>query len=131
MMTWRWTRMALALALAVSACALPGKKQRYGKAAVEVPAVVRVRNQNYADINVYLVQTGMRRRLGTVPGLSTQRFTVPRDVPLEAADIRLLADPIGGSGTYLSPAVQVHPGQEMDLVIAASLHLSSLAVWNP
>ena len=28
-------------------------------------------------------------------------------------------------------SVQVHPGQEMDLTVAAALHLSSLAVWNP
>lgn len=127
----QWTRGALAMALALSACALPGKKQRYGKAPVEVPAVVRVANQNYSDINVYVVQSGMRRRLGTVTGMSTQRFTLPRDIPLETMDIRLLADPIGGTGTYLSPAVQVHPGQEMDLTVAAALHLSSLAVWNP
>lgn len=131
MMERQWTRVALALALAVSACAVPGKKQRYGKDPVIPPAMVRVENQNYADMNVYVVQSGMRRRLGTVPGLSTHRFTLPRDVPLETMDIRLLADPVGGVGTYLSPAVQVHPGQEMDLTVAAALHLSSLAVWNP
>jgi hypothetical protein len=130
MRTRQWTRMALALAIAGAACAPVGGsgKRSFGKPAP--PAVMVVSNHNFADMNLYVVQSGMRVRLGTVTGLTTRRFSLPREVTRNVSDLRIFADPIGGSQTYLSPPVRVHPGQSLELTLGASLNLSSLAVWN-
>lgn len=129
MRTRQWTRAALALLIACTACARGGReKPSLGKPAP--PAMIVVANHNFADMNLYVVQSGMRMRLGTVTGLTRQRFRLPREVTRNVADIRIFADPIGGSQTYLSPAVRVHPGQSLELILGANLNLSSLAVWN-
>lgn len=130
MKTRQWTRAALALLIACAACARGGGslKQPFGKPA-PAPMMV-VANHNFADMNLYLVQSGMRVRLGTVTGLTRQRFRLPREVTRNVADLRIFADPIGGSQTYLSPPVRLHPGQSLELILGASLNLSSLAVWN-
>lgn len=131
MKTRRWIRTLLALAMTAAAgCASgEGRKRPMGKPAP--PAVLVVANHNFADVNVYVVQSGMRARLGTVTGLSTRRFPLPREVMASVADVRLFADPIGGAQTYLSPPVRVRPGQSLELNLGASLNLSSLAVWDP
>lgn len=129
MKTRQWGRTALALLIACAACARGGSdKPSLGKPAPG--AIVVVANHNFADMNLYVVQSGMRVRLGTVTGLTTHRFRLPREVTRSVADLRILADPIGGAQTYLSPPVRVHPGQSLELILGANLNLSSLAVWN-
>lgn len=130
MKTRQWTRVALVLAMAAGACAPggTGKQRPVGKPAP--PTLVVVANRNFLDMNLYVVQSGMRVRLGTVTGLSTQRFRLPREVARHTGDLRLFADAIGGPQSYLSPPVSVRPGQSLELTLGASLNLSSLAVWN-
>jgi hypothetical protein len=126
-MTMRlWTRVALVLALGAAGCARP-EKPSLGKP--RPAAMVRVANNNFADITVYVVQSGMRWRLGTVTGLSRQAFRMPR-VAYDAGDLYLLADPIGGSRGYLSPPVRVHAGEAVDLQLHATLSMSSVSVWG-
>jgi len=132
MKTRFWMHAALALGMSTAACALPGRsasdKPSYGK---PVPrASVLVANHNFSDITLYAVQSGSRIRLGMVTGLTTRRLPIPRSVALMSDEVRILADPIGGSQTYLSPPVRVQPGQSLDLTLGASLNLSSLAVLN-
>lgn len=126
----QWSRTALALWIACAACARGGASEKPSLGKPAPGAMVVVANHNFADINLYVVQSGMRVRLGTVTGLTTQRLRLPREVTRTVADLRIFADPIGGAQTYLSPPVRVHPGQSLELVLAASLNLSSLAVWN-
>jgi hypothetical protein len=122
-----WTRLALVLALGAAGCATK-QKTSLGK---PVPAAtVHVANNNFADITVYVVQSGMRWRLGTVTGLSRQAFTMPR-LAYDAGDLFLLADPVGGARSYLSPAVRVHAGEAVDLQLHATLSMSSVSVWGP
>lgn len=131
MKTRQWTRVALVLAMAAGACARgggAGEKRPMGKPAP--PTLVVVANHNFLDMNLYVVQSGMRVRLGTVSGLTTQRFRLPREVSRHTGDLRLFADAIGGPQSYLSPPVWVRPGQSLELTLGASLNLSSLAVWN-
>jgi hypothetical protein len=117
--------VALLLALATAACG-GGEKPSLGKPAP--PAMVHVANNGFADVTVYVLQSGMRWRLGTVTGLSQQRFSLR--LSNDAGDINLLADPIGGSRGYLSPAVRVQPGEAVDLRLHATLSMSSVSVWG-
>jgi hypothetical protein len=129
MMTRHAGRVALLLALGAAACASGEGKATLGKPASR-SAVVQVANNGFADVTVYVVQSGMRRRLGTVTGLSQQRFMLPR-MANEAGDVFLLADPVGGSRAYLSPGVRVRPGDAVDLRLHATLSMSSVSVWGP
>jgi hypothetical protein len=121
--TWA---LLLLLALANGGCAGRAKPS-LGKE--PPPATVHVANNNFADVTVYVVQSGMRWRLGTVSGLSRQQFKMPR-LAYDAGDLHLLADPVGGARSYLSPPVRVHPGQSVDLRLHATLSMSSISVWR-
>ncbi|HEX6039702.1 hypothetical protein [Longimicrobium sp.] len=130
MMTRHWMRAALVLWISAAGCATAGgrgTKPSLGKRTP--PPMVVVANQNFLDMNLYVVQSGVRARLGMVTGLSTQRFRLPRDMNGDMADVRIFADPVGSSQGYLSPPVRVRPGQSLELTIGATLSLSSLAVW--
>ncbi|HYR07739.1 MAG TPA: hypothetical protein VEQ60_08215 [Longimicrobium sp.] len=125
-MRTHWARVALLLALGTAAC---GGREKPSLGKPERPAVVHVANNGFADVTVYVLQSGMRWRLGTVTGLSRQRF--PLRLSHDVGDMYLLADPVGGSRGYLSPAVRVHPGEAVDLRLHATLSMSSVSVWGP
>jgi hypothetical protein len=128
MHTRRWATLALAVALGTGACA--GRpKADLGKP--QPAAVVKVANNNFADITIYVVQSGMRLRLGTVSGLSEERFTLQPRFTSYTMELYLLADPVGGSRGYLSPAVRIRGGEEVDLRLHATLSMSSVSVWGP
>lgn len=126
MRTRQWARLALLAALSLAGCASPPDKPSLGKPGS--PARVMVANNGFADVTVYVLQSGVRWRLGTVTGMSEQRFNLRLSNP--AGDIRLLADPIGGARGWLSPAVHVRAGEAVDLRLHATLSLSSVSVWG-
>ncbi len=128
MQTRQWVMVALAVALGTGAC---GGQQKPSLGKPQPPAVLRVANDNFADVTIYVVQSGMRLRLGTVSGLSEQQFKLPRTVAAYAMDLYLLADPVGGSRVYMSPAVRVRAGEEVDLRLHPTLSMSSVSVWGP
>jgi hypothetical protein len=80
---------------------------------------VRVQNQNFLDMNVYVLGGGQRIRLGMVPGLSTQTFTIPsylvRGIPLQFE-----LHPIGGRTNPLTETISVHEGDEVSLLVPPS-----------
>ncbi|HEY0019959.1 MAG TPA: hypothetical protein VGC13_26905 [Longimicrobium sp.] len=127
MRTRCWMRLALVLAALGTAGCGGGGTPSLGKPGP--PVSVHVANDHFSDVTVYVVQSGMRWRLGMVTGLSRQRFTLPR-VAHDAGDLRLLADPVGGAYGYLSPAVRVHAGETVDLRLHAELSMSSVSVWD-
>lgn len=127
MRTRQWARLSLLAALLTAACAPPrSAKPSLGKPGS--PARVIVANHGFADVTVYVLQSGARWRLGTVTGMSEQRFNLRLSNP--TSDIRLLADPIGGSRGWLSPAVHVRAGEAVDLRLHATLSMSSVSVWG-
>lgn len=126
-----WGRAAAALALGTAACAAADGPSPGTAPAARTAAEVRVVNNHFSDVNVFVVRSGMRWRLGTVSGLSEQRFTLPRQFAGDAAEMYLLADPIGGGRGYRSPAVRVHPGGELDLRLHSRLSMSTVSVWGP
>ena len=128
MQTRQWAAFALAVALGAGAC---GGQQKPSLGKPRPAAVVHVANNNFADITIYVIQSGMRLRLGTVTGLSEERFTLPSRFAAYTMDLYLLADPIGGSRTYLSPVVRLRGGEEVDLRLHATLSMSSVSVWGP
>jgi len=91
----------------------------------DAEAMVHVANNNWSDMNVYVVRGSMRQRLGTVSSLGTGRFRLPRHIFTSPEPMRLLADPIGGAQPYMSPPLLVNPGQVVEWRLENNVQLSS------
>ena len=94
------------------------------------PPTVRVTNNNWSNMNVYAVRGSTRLRLGMVTSMATEVFRLPASVTGGGTGVRLLADPIGGSEQYLTPAVFVGQGEEVKLDLHNQLQISSVSVWG-
>ena len=66
-----------------------------------VKTTIRVVNNNWLDMNIYVLSGPQRLRLGTVTGVSTQIFVIP-DYAITAATLRFVADPVGAAAQSLS-----------------------------
>jgi hypothetical protein len=108
----------LALALLGAACS------HHANQAESEPApernektTVKVQNQNFQDMNVYVLAASQRVRLGMVGGLSTQVFEIPRDIVMISAQLRFEVHPIGGRRNPISETITVMPGDQVQLTI--------------
>lgn len=121
--TCRHTRSRLALLLlAVGAATLPAggcyrSAKGSGAPAAEQPTTLRVRNQNFLDMNIYVLRGGVRSRLGTATGNSTATFRIPPSFVQVLTVLRFQADPIGGRSAPVSEEITVSPGDEVELLI--------------
>jgi hypothetical protein len=86
-------------------------------------ATLIVENQNFYDVDVYALSSGLPTRIGTVSGNSTQTFTL-RSTVYTATDFRLVATPIGGNGRGSSGLLAVSRGQTVKFTIAPVLNQS-------
>jgi len=113
-----------AAALLATGCA-HGNTARAADEADEPEAMLQVSNQNWSDMNVYLVRGGSKQRLGTVGSNMTGRFKLPRHIFTSTEPLQLLADPIGSARTYTSPPLLVSPGQTVEWRLENNVALSS------
>lgn len=68
-------------------------------------------------MTVYVVRSGIRRRLGLVNALSTQTLPIPSAL-IDGSDVlRFIADPIGASRTPVSEEIVVRHGDVVQLII--------------
>jgi hypothetical protein len=77
------------------------------------PIQVRIDNQNFSDMNVYLVSQGTNVLLGSAPGMSQTTLSLPSGSVSSQWRVRLVADPIGGSSAIRTPTLLVAPGQNV------------------
>lgn len=112
-------RLALLLALgAVAVVPASGCFRRGGAVQQdERPTTLRVRNQNFLDMNVFVVRGGQPIRLGTVSGNSTQVLRIPAYLLAGVTPLRFVADPIGGSRGPVSEEIVVSPGDQVELMV--------------
>jgi len=82
--------------------------------------VVQIDNQNFNDMNIYLLDDGNRVFLGAVNGLSTGTLAIPRAAGSSSFRVRLLADPIGSSIPITTPSLSVGPGQTVYWTIGST-----------
>jgi hypothetical protein len=98
--------------------------------AAEAPAgaVVQVANNNWAEMTIYILRGGVRERLGAVTSFTRRTFRLPTHVTATAGEFRLLADPLGSSRAYTSPALVLGPGQVLEWRLENNLSLSTAQV---
>ena len=78
---------------------------------------LRVQNQAFLDMTIYVYRGSQRLRLGTANGNSTSRFTIPASLIFGATPLRFQADPIGSNRASISQEISVSPGDEVTLMI--------------
>jgi hypothetical protein len=107
---------AAALCVSVFACSHRAKpNQGSGPPA---KTTVRVENQGFADMTVYVLVGGQRVRLGLATGSSTTNFTIPGYlVGNGIQQLRFIADPVGSNRLPVSDEISVTPGDEVVLTI--------------
>ena len=90
------------------------------------PVEVRVENNAYLDMHVYVVYgAGQQRSLGMVTGLTRRTLVVPNQVIQNLSGIQLYADPIGSSRGFMSRPLLAYPGQRIRFTIQNLLSLST------
>ncbi|HET6232916.1 MAG TPA: hypothetical protein VFE05_22760 [Longimicrobiaceae bacterium] len=109
------------LVLAAFVLAVPACASMHGKGSMkEDPqqrTTVKVENQAWVDVNVYVVRETQRVRLGQVPAHSTQVFPIPSYLATTAARLAFFVDPIGSPRTAQSYDMSVYPGDQVTLTI--------------
>lgn len=80
---------------------------------------VEIINNNFYDMNIFIVRSGQRIRLGNVRGNGSRVLTIPAYIADTGGSFRFLADPIGGNRGPISQEMYVNPGDEVRLTIPA------------
>ena len=108
-------RQLVLLAFAPLAVACAARQRQ--PAAAQPRTSVRVENQGFLDMVIYLMVGSQRVRLGTASGNSTSLFRIPPQYVFGASSLQFMADPIGSSRTPISDTIVVSPGDEVRLII--------------
>jgi hypothetical protein len=86
-----------------------------------------VQNQNFNDMDLYVVSEGLATRVGDVTGNSTARFSLdPSFFP--ASEIRVIATPVGGNGRASTGPLNVSAGQTIVFTIGSVLRQSTASI---
>jgi hypothetical protein len=104
----------LAVGVALAACASSGTNAANQGAQT---ATLVVENRALLDMNMYVLRSSQRVRLGTATGLTTSRFTIPASLILGVTSLRFQADPIGSNRSPVSEEINVSAGDEVHLMI--------------
>lgn len=87
-----------------------------------------VENHHWSDMRIYALRLGNRFRLGTVTSNTAVSFELPAHIQADVSDVQLLAVPIGGSASVVSPVVHPSPGDEVVWGLQHNLALSGTII---
>jgi len=127
---FRSTALALTLLALAAACSRHPETEDDQSQAKPDPIHVHVRNENFLDVNVFMIVNGVSRRLGTVTGNGAGDFTVDWGITI-GQSIALQAVPIGGRGSANSGQLSIGLGQMIDFTVAPVLRQSTVSVHEP
>jgi hypothetical protein len=81
---------------------------------------LKVENQAFNDMTIYVLRGAQRLRLGIATGTSTTKLRIPDTILFGPTSLAFYADPIGGSRTPLTQEITVAPGDEITLTIPSN-----------
>ena len=115
------------LLIATSACG--SARHRASPSAGESETLLEVENHHWNDVVIYLMNGYQSQRLGTVSGVSTDRFVFPYRQIATGGKVRLRAQPVGGQDSFTSEDVVIQSGQGLKWTLESDLKRSTLAVF--
>jgi hypothetical protein len=80
---------------------------------------VQIDNQNFSDMDIYVLQAGQRVLVGEAIGLGKTTLIIPTSLTPVDGRVRLLADPIGGAGPITTPMLLIPHGQQIHWTIGS------------
>lgn len=127
MLNIRYHFVVLGAAALLAACASGGNRGASAGVAAQ-PIPLDVTNENYLDVDIFVVRGNSRQRLGTVGGNASATLSIPANL-IAHGELQLLADPIGSKDVYVTDRIAVGPDQMVELTIAPRMRMSSFAVY--
>ena len=118
---------ALVAVASAGACA-PAAQARGSEGIGQDQTALIVENNNWQDMALYLLRSGTKVRIGSVPSFSKARIPLSGAL-IGAGEIQLLADPIGSSRRFVTELIHVQPGQQVLFRLENNLAVSSYSVW--
>ena len=108
--------VAVVALLLMHFAACSGSKEET-EAPVDQPDVtVRVTNEDWLDVTVYVIYHAKRFRLGRVIIGNTEVFVVPEGLIVGATELQFLGIPLASRDNRLTEPLIVSPGDEVTLV---------------
>ena len=111
----------LGFAAACGASRAPGAS---GEVSPSNEIQVQIDNQNFSDMNIYVLRSGQRWLLGQAGGLTRTTLTI-QDALGGDGRVRLLAEPIGAAGPITTPTLLVPKGQSIFWTIGSDPSMST------
>lgn len=105
------------LALAAAALSFACASVRNQAPDPESRTTLKVENDAYLDMTIYVMRGAERVRLGLATGARISTFVIPADVLRTYTPLKFIADPVGGSRVSISEEITVRPGDEVILRI--------------
>ena len=128
------TRTAASVALlALAAVAVGCWSSRAGDDAgssrfADDPVTVRVENQNWNTVHVYVVAGGQFQSLGQISSQSSASYEVSATLLGGRKEIRLMADPVGSRESFLTDPILIEPGDLVEWTLTQPLVHSGIMV---
>ena len=88
----KWLSLPALLLLLSTSCA--GKQKETTQPLPTGPTSLRIENQNWLDVTIYVVHDGQRSRLGAATAARTTNMAIPPNLLGQLGAIRLVADPV-------------------------------------
>jgi len=119
-----WYRVALVGLVGLSSACGASRAPTSAAPAPSDEIPVKIDNQNFNDMNIYVIRSGSRWLVGHADGLARTTLTIS-NVARGDGRISLLAVPIGGGGRISTPALIVPQGQTIYWTIGSDPETSS------
>ena len=108
--------MGVVVLLMASLAACSGSKEEAEAPEDQPDVTVRVTNEDWLDVTVYVVYKAERFRLGRVTTGKTEVFVVPKAFVVGATDLQFLGVPLASRDNRFTEPIVVSPGDEVTLV---------------
>lgn len=92
----------------------------------EAPTLIQVTNRNLNRVVIEALSTGRSRRLGEVETNGTETFRLPET--MSTLDLRIVVDPVGPVGSFVTPEVQAGPGDLIIVTVEPNINLTRVTV---
>ncbi|HEX3159743.1 MAG TPA: hypothetical protein VHQ45_14580 [Gemmatimonadaceae bacterium] len=111
------TAMLAACTLLAAGCKSGGAEAGTEQQGPVERTTLTVDNQSYLDMNIFVLRSGQRVRLGMASGNRKSTFTIPSNLIFGATQLRFIADPIGADRLPVTNDITVSAGDEVQLMI--------------